>query len=95
MANLNVWASTWVDSGETGLQPGASHFWAMWGFGFTDVVAITPAGLNSDVGDQILQVTDVRYESDPSGGRRCFFTVQNVGPVRAIAYRLNFAFMSL
>jgi hypothetical protein len=94
MASVSVWSGTWVDSGEIGLQPGEEHHWAMWGFGYGDVVNVTAAPLSSDAGDQILLVKDVRMEADSQGGRRCFFTIRNAGPVRAIGYAMNFAFMS-
>ena len=94
MANVSYWRTFWVDSGETGLLPGHEHYWAMWGFGFLDVLAVTPGPLNSDEGDQILMVKDVRSEADSSGGRRLYFTVRNTGPVRAIGYGLNFSFVS-
>ena len=69
MANISYWHTFWVDSGETGLLPGQEHYWTMWGFGFLDVLAVTPGPLNSAVGDQILMVKDVRSEADSSGGR--------------------------
>jgi hypothetical protein len=94
MATVSYWRTFWVDSGETGLLPGQEHYWTMWGFGFLDVLAVTPAPLNSDVGDQILMVKDVRSEADSSGGRRLYFTVRNIGPVRAIGYGLNFSFVA-
>ncbi len=94
MANVSYWRTFWVDSGETGLLPGHEHYWAMWGFGFLDVLGVTPGPLNSDVGDQILMIKDVRSEADSSGGRRLYFTVRNTGPVRAIGYGLNFSFVS-
>lgn len=94
MANVSYWHTFWVDSGETGLLPGQEHYWTMWGFGFLDVVAVTPGPLNSSAGDQILMVKDVRSEADSSGGRRLYFTVRNTGPVGAIGYGLNFSFVS-
>jgi hypothetical protein len=45
MANVSYWNTFWVDSGETGLLPGQEHHWVMWGFGFGDVIAVTPAPL--------------------------------------------------
>jgi hypothetical protein len=94
MATIQYWQTSWVDAGDVGLQPGQQHYWIMWGFDYTDAVAVTPAPLNSFAGDQILQVTDVRSEADPEGGRRLFFTVQNTGPVRALGYGLNVSFIS-
>ena len=47
MANVSYWHTFWVDSGETGLLPGQEHYWAMWGFGFLDVLAVTPGPLNT------------------------------------------------
>ena len=94
MANVSYWQASWVDAGETGLLPGQEHYWAMWGFGYGDVLAVTPAPFNSDAGDQVLMVKDIRPEADGSGGRRLYFTVRNNGPVRAIAYGLNFSFIS-
>jgi len=94
MANVSYWNTFWVDSGETGLLPGQEHYWVMWGFGSGDVIAVTPAPLSSDVGDQILMAKDVRSEADSSGTRRFFFTIRNVGPVRALGYGLNFSFVA-
>ena len=94
MANVSYWHTSWVDSGETGLLPGQEHYWTMWGFGFLDVLAVTPGPLKSSAGDQILMVKDVRSEADSSGGRRLYFTVRNTGPVGAIGYGLNFSFVS-
>lgn len=94
MANVICWAATWVDSGETGLQPGEQHHWWMNGFGYGDVVGITAAPLNSDAGDQILAVSNIRSEAAPSGGRTCYFTITNSGPVRAIGYAVNFSFIT-
>jgi len=39
MATVFYWRTFWVDAGETGLLPGQEHHWAMWGFGFLDVLA--------------------------------------------------------
>src|SRR5437764_12196012 len=94
MANCSYWRRFWVDSGETGLLPGHEHYWAMWGFGFLDVLAVTPGPLNSDQGGQILMVKDVRSEADWSGARRLYFTVRNTGPIRAIRSGLNFSCVS-
>jgi len=94
MANVRYWQASWVDTGETGLVSGAEHNWVMWGFGYGDAIAVCAAPLNSDVGDQQLLVSNVQMEADSSGGRRCFFTVRNTGPVRALGYGLNFSFIS-
>lgn len=94
MANVRYWQGSWVDSGETGLVPGAEHYWTMWGFSYGEVVGVTVAPLNSSAGDQQLMVKDVQSEADPAGGRRLFFTVRNTGSVRAIGYGMNFSFIS-
>lgn len=94
MATVSYFHASWVDSGETGLIPGGEHHWVLSGFGFTDVVSVIAAPLNSDVGDQKLIVKDIVNEASPSGGRGLFFTVRNTGPVRAIGYGMNFSFIS-
>ena len=96
MANVSWWSATWVDPGETGLVPGASHHWWMTGFGFGDVIGATPQPLNSDQGNQNLAISDIRVDTTPNphGGRTFRFTITNVGPVRAIAYNVNFSFVS-
>ncbi len=94
MANISFWQASWVDAGETGLLPGQEHNWVMWGFGYGDAVAVTAAPLNSDAGDQVLAVQNIQSEADGSGGRRLYFSVRNTGPTRAIAYGLNFSFIS-
>lgn len=94
MANVSYWRATWVDAGETGLLPGQEHHWVMSGFGFGDALSVTAAPFNSDAGDQILMVNDIQSEADGSGGRRLFFTIRNAGSTRAIAYGMNFSFIS-
>ena len=64
----------------------------MTGFSYPTVVSLTPGPLNSSAGDQQLQVSDVRMDASSSGGRTCFFSVTNVGPVRAIGYAVNISF---
>jgi hypothetical protein len=39
-------------------------------------------------------VKDVKSEVDSGGTRRFFFTIRNVGPVRALGYGLNFSFVA-
>jgi len=94
MANVSYWQASWVDSGETGLVPGAEHYWILWGFSYGAVVGVTAAPLNSDAGDQQLMVKDVQSEADPTGGRRLLFTIRNTGSVRALGYGINFSFIS-
>ncbi len=93
MATVSYFFASWVDSGETGLLPGAQHFWQLTGFGYGDFVGVTVSALTSDAGPQQLMVKDV--QSQTSGGtRRLLFTIQNTGSVRALGYGMNFAFVS-
>jgi hypothetical protein len=94
MANVSFWQGSWVDSGDIGLLPGATHNWILTGVTFNDVVSVTAVPLNSGAGDQVLAVSGVQSEADPSGGRRFFFSVTNAGPARAIGYSMNFSFVS-
>ncbi len=94
MANVRYWQASWVDIGETGLAPGAEHYWNMWGFSYGEVVGVTVAPLNSGAGDQQLMVKDIQSEADPTGGRRLFFTIHNTGSVGALGYGMNFSFIS-
>ena len=94
MPTTNYWFGSWVSADEVGLQPGQEHHWVMWGFGYGAAITVSAHPVNSDAGEQVLQVRDVRIESDPSGGRRLFFTVRNTGPVRAIGYGLGYSWVT-
>ena len=94
MATTSYWYGYWVSADELGLLPGYEHHWSMWGFTGDEAITVTPVPLNSDRGEQILQVKDVRSEADPAGGRRLLFSVRNAGAVEVLGYGLAYSFVS-
>jgi hypothetical protein len=92
MANVSRVFGSWVGPD---FAPDERHYWSAWGFGYGDAVSVSAHPVTgAPVGERILIVEDVRMEGDPSGDRRCYFTVRNAGASHMPGYGVGVAWVS-
>jgi len=95
MATVIAWSGSWTSSGgASDLKPGQAHNWTAWGFNYGDAIDVTAHPVVGAPGaERILEVQNLRAEGDPSGGRRIFYTVRNVGTSSVPGYAIGYAWI--
>ncbi len=96
MATTLYWFGSWVSGpGQAYLNPGAAHYWVLWGFEYGSAISVTAHSvvLVNELVERTLTVEDVRVEGDNTG-RRLYFTVRNTGSNATPGYGMGFSFVT-